>query len=456
MATTLIKGGAILSMDPRIGDLAVGDVLVEDDRIAAVAPSIAVPEGAAVIDAEGTIVAPGFVNAHMHTWQTALRGIAADWTISQYMRAIHAGLATHFRPDDVYVANLVGALAQLSAGTTTLVDWCHNNPTPEHTDAAVDGLVDARIRALFLHGSPKPDAKAGQRHFSEIPMPRSEVERLAKGRLAARDGRVTLGLAMLGPAYALYDVVRTDMALAREFGLVASMHVGGGALKEPDGFDRLVAEGLVDERCNIVHGNNLADDVLARLVEAGASFTVTAEVELQMGFGWPLTGRLRALGAPVSIGSDIETAMAADMFGVTRATLQAQRHADGLAAIAATGFAPPAISVTCREALGWATLDGARMAGLADRIGSITPGKQADLVLHRADGIGVFPVNDLAATLVLHAGPGTVDTVMVAGEILKRGGRLVHPGIGDLQARLAASGRHILSAFAAARSGAAA
>ena len=165
-------------------DLPRGDVLIVDDRIAAIAADLPVPDGAEVIDASDMIVLPGLINAHVHTWQSALRGVAADWTVAQYMQAMHRGLATHFRPEDIYIANLMGALNQINSGSTTLVDWCHNNPTPAHTDAAIQGLQDAGIRAVFLHGSPKPDPKPGQKHFSEIPMPRAEVERLRKGRFA--------------------------------------------------------------------------------------------------------------------------------------------------------------------------------------------------------------------------------------------------------------------------------
>jgi 5-methylthioadenosine/S-adenosylhomocysteine deaminase len=452
MRSMLIKGGAILSMDAAIGDLAIGDVLIEGDRIAAVGPALEAPAGAEVIDATGMIVAPGFVNSHMHTWQTGLRGLAADWTIPQYLRAVHAGLATHFRPDDIGIANYVGALSQLSAGTTTLVDWCHNNPTPDHTDAAIDGLERSGIRALFLHGSPKPDPKEGQRHFSEVPMPRAEVERLAKGRLSDRSARVTLGLAILGPGLSIYDVCQADHRLAREFGLHASMHVSGGPMKAPDGFERLLGEGVLDETVNIVHGNSLKDETLQRLVDAGVTFSVTAEVELQMGFGWPLTGRLRDLGSRVAIGSDVETAISSDMFAVTRATLQAQRHGDALDALRANGMPPSEVTITCREALAWATIDGAHMAGMADRVGSLTPGKQADVILVDRRDIGLWSTQDLAATMVLHAGPRDVDTVIVAGEVKKRGKRLLAEGLEEARTRLEASGHRILNDFNAARS----
>jgi cytosine/adenosine deaminase-related metal-dependent hydrolase len=196
MRRKLIKGAAIVSMDPAVGDLPKGDVLIEDQRIIAVAPNIAADD-ADTIDASRTLLLPGLINGHLHTWQTGLRGFAADWTVAEYMQAMHRGLATLFQPEDVYIANLMGALNQINNGATTLVDWCHNNPTPEHSDAAIRGLDEAGIRALFLHGSPKPDPKPGQRHFSEVPMPRREIERFCKGRFTSRDGLVTFGLAIL-------------------------------------------------------------------------------------------------------------------------------------------------------------------------------------------------------------------------------------------------------------------
>src|SRR5262249_33526601 len=154
MSRMLITGGCVVTMDPQLGELPRGDVLIENGRIAAIAPSLPAPDGAEVIDAAGMIVMPGLVNGHLHTWQSALRGIAADWTVARYMQAMHRGLATLFRPEDISIANLMGALNQINAGATTLVDWCHNNPTPEHTDAAIDGLAESGIRAVFLHGSP--------------------------------------------------------------------------------------------------------------------------------------------------------------------------------------------------------------------------------------------------------------------------------------------------------------
>lgn len=442
MAARIIRGGIVVSMDPGIGDLRRGDVLVEGDRIQAVAERIDA-QGAEVIDASGCIVLPGLVNAHQHTWQTALRGVAGNWTILEYFHHVHAGLATKFRPEDIHIATLVGALNQVNCGATTLVDWCHNNPTPEHTDRAVDALVESGIRAAFFHGSPKPDPKPGQKPFWEVPHPRGEVERLLK-RLPANNGLVTLGLAILGPHYSTYEVAQQDFRLAREFGLIASMHCAGGEARTPDGWDRLAAEGLLGDNNNIVHGQTLSDEQLAFMVERGVTFSLTPETEMTQGHGFAITGRLRKLGVQPSLGVDLESAISGDLFGVARAALASQRAMDNAASRAAIGKLPETSTIHCREALGWITLEGARMLKMEDRIGSLTPGKQADVILIRADDLNMWPVHDPVTSVVMQANTGNVDTVMVAGEFRKRHGKLLYPNLAQRKKELLASGQRIL------------
>lgn len=443
MAATLVRGGMVVSMDAGLGDLPVGDVLVENDVIKAVAPKLDAT-GAEVIDASGCIVIPGLVNAHQHTWQTALRGVAGNWTILEYFHHVHAGLATKFKPEDIYIATLVGALNQLNCGATTLVDWCHNNPTPEHTDRAIDGLVESGIRAAFFHGSPKPDPKPGQKPFWEVPHPRDEVERLLK-KLPTKDGLVTLGLAILGPHYSTYEVAQQDFRLAREFGLIASMHCAGAEARTPDGWDRLAAEGLLGDNNNIVHGQTLTDAQLAMMLERGVTFSLTPETEMLQGHGFAITGRLRKLGAQPSLGVDLESGISGDLFTVARVAMASQRAFDNAESRAATGKLPETSTIRCREALGWITLEGAKMLKMDDRIGSLTPGKQADLVMLRADELNMWPVHDPVASVVMQAGVGNVDTVMVAGEIRKRHGKLRYPRLEQRKDELLASGRRILS-----------
>jgi len=436
---TLIRGATVLSLDEATGDLPRGDILIEGAIIAAVAPSLDVGPDVQVIEAAGLIAMPGFVNAHIHMWQSPLRGIAADWTLGEYVRAMHAGLAGFFTPDDIALATRVSAHDQIAAGTTTVADFCHNNPTPDHSDAAIDALAASGIRAVFLHGSPKPEPGQGQPHYSQVPMPAAEVRRLRIGRLASDDAMVTMGLAILGPQLSVAEVCEADFRLARELDLVAAMHVSGPFLA-PGGFWPLAKAGLVGPRTNVVHGNVLDDAQLEMLVGQGVQFTSTPEVEMQMGFGNPLPARLRAYGGAISVGSDIESATTTDMATVARFALQAARHIENLRELA--GGAPPqSLGIPVRLALEWATLGGARMLGLDHRIGSIRQGKQADIVLMTP---GRWPqgVNPAAAVVLGGAGHA-VDTVLVGGRLRKRGGSLIDRGadrdrsrLGDVAARI--------------------
>ncbi|MEY9359920.1 cytosine/adenosine deaminase-related metal-dependent hydrolase [Bradyrhizobium yuanmingense] len=444
MRRTLIRSATVISMDDAIGDLSTGDVLVEGSRIAEVRPSIDAAADTAVVDGTGRIVIPGLINAHMHTWQTGLRGFAANWTLLEYFRRMHVGLATVFRPDDIYIATLVGALNQINHGVTTLVDWCHNNPTPDHTDAAVRGLIESGIRAAFFHGSPKPEPKPGEPHFSEVPHPRREVERLLAGPLADREGLVTLGLAILGPHYSTLDVAMHDFRLARELNLIASMHQGGGPAKTPGGWEKLLEAGLVGPGINIVHGNDLPDGLLDRLVDLGVSFSVTPENEMIQGHGFPITGRLLKRGVRPTVGIDLESVLAGDLLSAARVALSMQRALDNAESRKASGAIPATTTIPAREALRWVTTEGARMLGRGHQIGSLTPGKLADLVIINASDLNLHPVHDPIATVVMQTSLANIEAVMIGGAWKKRNGRLLVDGLETKKELLAQSGRRLV------------
>jgi cytosine/adenosine deaminase-related metal-dependent hydrolase len=440
---TLVHGATVLTLDAQ-GDLPRADILVTGDRITQIAPSLRVDD-ADVVDASGCIVIPGLVNAHMHTWQTALRGVASNWTLLEYFRKMHAGLATVFEPQDLYIATLVGSLNQLSCGTTTLADWCHNNPTPEHNDAAIQGLLESGIRAAFFHGTPKPDPKPGQSPFWEVPHPRAEIERLLKKHQG--NPLLSIQAAVLGPHYCTLDVAMHDFRMARELDLIASLHQGGGAARTPEGWEKLQAAGLLGDNINIVHGHALSDGQLQRFCELGMSFSVAAENEMTQGHGHPLTGRLRRFGRAPSLGVDLESVTSGEMLGQARIALGIQRSLDNVAYREANGTIPPTSTVTTREALRWATIEGARMLKQEHRIGSLAPGKQADLVVIRASDLNMQPVHDPVSAVVLQASLANIDSVMVAGRWKKRAGRLVGVDLAPRLEALRASGRKITQAL---------
>ena len=443
MTKLLIKAGQIVSMDNKVGNLKKGDILIERDKILAIEPEINAPD-AQVVDARKMIVMPGLIDAHIHTWQTGIRGIAGNWTMGEYLRGMHANLATGFKPKDIYLGNLAGALTQINAGITTIFDWSHNNPTPDHTDSAIDGLVESGIRAIFGHGSPKPDPKTGQKHFSEIPHPEHEIKRLRRGRLSSDEALVTLGMCILGPHYSTYEVTHHDILLARKYGLLASAHMSGGFNRVvPDGVYKMRDDKLLDTKLNVVHGNDLSDEELKILIDHGVKITVTPEVEIQMGFGDPITGRVIALGGRPSIGVDVESNISGDMFNVMRMALQIQRMIDNKPF--ADAHKPiESLSIAPLQALEWATINGAQMMGMGDKTGSLAVGKQADIILIRTDDLNIRPVNDPVNSIVFYANASNIDTVYIAGELRKKNGKLIYKNLSNVMEKLERSGEKIL------------
>lgn len=462
MRRLLITNASVISMDDAIGDIPHGSVLIEDDRIVAVGTDIGAGN-AEVIDAEGSIVCPGLINAHQHTWQTALRGISADWASAAYFRIVHGQIGPQFTPEDVHIGTLVGAWAQLDAGVTTLFDWSHGNKTPEHSDAAIDALQQSGIRAVFGHGTVKPLPKPGELHFSQIPHPRAEIHRLRTGRLASDDALVTLSACILGPDYSTLEVCRADFRLAREYGLLSSAHAWGNTNRlVPGGYRTIAADGLLGPDHNIVHGTYMADDELRAIVDSGASVTSTAAAEMHGHIHAPLSGRIRALGGHPSIGPDTEVMNAAGMFECMRSALLLQRIFDnrltverlqaeaatrggdmGTGAVSTSGSLIDEVSTTSRDVLRWATVNNARALRLGHRIGSLTPGKQADLIVVSRDRLGMIGADDPVQALVHFAETSDVRTVVVAGRVVKRDGRLQVHGLAERKAALLASSKRL-------------
>ena len=443
MGRTLLRGGSLITLNPELGDIECGDLLIEDDEIREVGRNVHAPE-AESIDASDFIVMPGFVNAHQHTWQTGIRGIAGDWSLAQYFHNVHQGFGPRFGPEDVYLANLMGALNQLNGGVTTLFDWCHNNPTPEHTDAGLDGLEEAGIRAVFGHGTPKPKIAEGELPLSHRPHPPEEVKRLRSGRLASDGGLIKLALATRGPDLSTLEMCVHDICLAREYDLLWSAHIGGGFHREaPDGIRELERRGLLGPDFNAVHANQLSEEELRILIDSGCSVTSCPEVEMQMGHGEPVIGRILALGGRPTLGIDVESNISGDMFTMMRVGLQFARAQENQKILDGK-TSPTQIAVPARRALEWATIDGANALGLEFKAGTLKPGKQADVILIRKSDLNLFPVHDALETVVFQASFANVDTVFVAGKIVKKDGKLLYPHLREKMEALAESGRRLL------------
>ncbi|MFF7388954.1 amidohydrolase family protein [Streptomyces scabiei] len=431
MSRTLLRGARVITMTPGRPDAEHLDILVDGDRVAALAENIEAPD-AEVVDFSGRIVIPGLVNAHLHTWQTALRSVGADWTLMQYLTHLHGECVGHYTPADMRISNLAGALNQINCGTTTVGDWCHNALSPEHADAAVEGLTHAGIRAVFLHGTAyrSPDT----------PHPLAEIDRLLDGPLRDR-ALLTLGMALQGPQYSSPDTALADFRAGAERGLVVSMHQSGG---EPSpGWEAVRAAGLFSPLTNIVHGIDLPDDWIKTLVEAGVTFTSTPENELGQGHGTPITGSLLRLGAAPSLGTDIDTAVPGNLLTAARIALAHQRSLDHARHRQTTGMHANTASVTAKQALAWATVEGAKALGLADRVGRIEVGMQADLVAVDARALNLWPAHDPVAT-ALHADIANIEAVMVAGTWRKRDHALLTSRLDEVKDQLRESGERLL------------
>jgi 5-methylthioadenosine/S-adenosylhomocysteine deaminase len=432
MSRTLLRGAQVVTMSANRPDAERVDVLIDGDRIAGLGDDLD-DDGAQVVDVSGRVVIPGLVNAHLHTWQTALRGVGADWTLPEYFTHLHQDLATRYRPDDVHIGTLAGALNQMSCGTTTLADWSHNNRTPEHADAGVEGLSASGIRGVFLYGTPYAAQDAAY--------PLAEVDRLLDGPFG-KPGLLTLGMAIKGPQFSPPELAVADCRAADERGLLVSMHQSGG---EPaEGWAAVRRADLFGPLTNVAHGAGLTDDWVAALVGAGVSFTVTPENELGQGHAVPITGRLLRLGSAPSLGTDVESVVSGDLLTAARVALAHQRSVDHEDHRRAAGTPCPTATITGKQALGWATVEGARALGLADLVGRIEPGMQADLVVIDARALELWPPNDPVAT-ALHAGVGNIEAVMVAGQWRKRDHQLVGVDVDDVKGRLLESGQRLLT-----------
>jgi cytosine/adenosine deaminase-related metal-dependent hydrolase len=428
-------------MDPEVGDIFGGDVLVEDDRIAAVSASIESAD-AEVIDVSGCIVLPGFVDSHRHTWETVIRGIAPDVSLAGYFEVVLDQLAPAYRPEDVYAGNYLGSLEAIDAGVTTLLDWSHINNTPDHADEAIRGLQDAKLRAVYCYGTPNTSL-ADWWYASTLKAP-EDIRRVRDRYFSSDDGLLTLSMGTRGPGFCTEEVVRHDWELARDVGAPISVHVGMGPFAGRFSMvQQLDGMGLLGPDTTYIHCNYLSDEEFGLIADSGGKVSIAPTVEMTMGHGTPPTAKALAHGLRPSLSIDVVTTVPGDMFTQMRFVFAQDRLLAHEAAFAAGNEEEPQL-LSSREVLEFATIEGARVCGLEERTGSLSPGKQADLVVLRCDHTNTYPVIDPVSTVVLQADTRNVDTVFVAGKILKRDGQLVGADLRGARERAAASLEYLL------------
>jgi 5-methylthioadenosine/S-adenosylhomocysteine deaminase len=434
----LLRGGYVISMDPTIGDIADADLLIEEGAITYVGRRRSEEIDAEIIDASTRIIVPGFIDGHRHTWEVLLRGVSADWTLGHYYQGLRGTLAKHYRAEDLYVANLLGILDGLDAGVTTTLDWCHNINTPAHADAAVQALRDSGSRVVFGYGNSNDEWLP----VSDIPHSR-DAQRLRERYFSSDDGLLTMQMAIRGPQYATMAVTEHDMALSRELALRMSMSVGDGEWGRHGPVRALHENGLIGEDVGYVHCTSLADDELRLIADTGGVTVLSPDLEAQM-WGAPATGRLLDLGVEPSLSVDCTTSISGDMFGVMRTTLVVERAVQHDLATA-HGDVLQQLPLTASQVLRLATVAGARFCGLENQVGSITPGKQADLVLIASDTLQMTPLNNPVGAVALVAGRADVNAVIVAGEFVKRDGKLLRDDLRSLREQALRCRDHIFA-----------
>lgn len=398
----LIRGGYVLTMDPALGDLADADVHIRDSEIAAVGQAIDAPN-ATLIDAGEMLVLPGLIETHWHMWTTMLRSMAGDQPEHGYFPTSR-GIGTHYLADDMYASTRLSAAEAVHSGITFVHDWCHNVRDPAYAEADLRALTDTGIRARFAYGSPTGAS-------NDTPLDMADVARLASAwNDYSNDGLLTLGLAWRGAGT---EASRQDYRAARELDLPVSVHVNNFPTSR-GGIAAIEEAGMLGPHVQLIHAIWTSPEEIEALARRGASVSLSPWTELRIGFGFPITGDFLDAGIPVGLSVDTPTlAGNADMFAIMKGiqNVENSRTQDK--------FRLPA-----RRVLELATIEGARSMGLDDSIGSLTPGKRADLIMvdTRALNLGVF--TEPAHMLVEAAQPANVDTVMIDGRILKRGGRL--------------------------------
>jgi cytosine/adenosine deaminase-related metal-dependent hydrolase len=412
----VFRNATVLTIDPLSGVIEEGDVLVVDGRIATVGRQLVAPDGAVEIDATGGILMPGMVDTHRHMWQTALRGFGADWTLTNYFQFYYLNWGKIFRPEDIYAGNLLAAIEAVDAGVTTTVDWSHGLQTVEYADAAVDALEAVPGRFVLAYGN----LLGAPWQWTKAP----EFADFIRRRIDGHSDRLGMQIA--------FDVTgdpafpeKTAFEVAREYNLPVTTHAGVWGATNDNGIRLMYEHGFMTPSTIYVHAASLSDDSYQRIAATGGHTSVSSESEQNAGQGYPPTWKLRRHNIPVSLSMDTSVWWSADLFSAMRATLNADRAREHLEAHSRNETVMLS-HLRAEQVVTWATLGGAQALGMDSQIGSITPGKKADLVLVKNDQSPVmFPLLHPYGHIVFQAGRADVHTVMVDGKVVKHDHRLV-------------------------------
>lgn len=412
----VFRNATLLTIDPSLGMIESGDVLVVANRIEAVGHHLAVPDGTAEIDATDGILMPGMVDTHRHMWQTALRGFGADWTLTNYFQFYYLNWGKIFRPDDIYAGNLLAAIEAIDAGVTTTVDWSHGLQTVDYADAAADALEAVSGRFILAYGN----LLGAPWQWTKAPEFADFIRRRIDGH--GDTLRMQIAFDVTGdPAFP----EKAAFEVAREFNLPVTTHAGVWGATNDNSIRLMYDHGFMTPSTIYVHASTLSEDSYHRIAATGGSTSISTESEQSAGQGYSPTWLLRRHNIPVSLSMDTSVWWSADLFSAMRATLSADRAREHLEAHKHNSTVMLS-HLRAEQVVNWATLGGAKALGMDSLIGSITPGKRADLVLIKNDQSPVmFPLLNPYGHVVFQAGRGDVHTVMVDGKVVKHDHRLL-------------------------------
>ncbi|MET9551224.1 amidohydrolase family protein [Streptomyces sp. NPDC006645] len=452
----LFTGATVVTMDPDVGILHDSDLLVEGDSIAAIGQDLSA-DGAVIVDASGTILAPGLVDTHRHAWEAQLRRIMPDVDdLGAYVMSTLAGYATVYRPQDMYTGTRLAALTAIDSGITTMLDFSHNSRSREHSDAAIEALRDTGIRGV--HASMGPHFGEWDRQWP------ADLTRLRSEYFSSDDQLLTLRIAALstdeiaGPALAYGpELART----AAELGIGVSVDAVFGK-PSSDAVLSWAEHGILGPDVTLIHATGLTAEAWRAMGESGTTVALAPTSDAQIGLetAIPAVDEALAVGIRPGLSIDVEVALASDMFTQMRALLAIQRmravngaygrdgaygtdDAYGTDGAYGTDAAPSRI--TAHDVLDFATLQGARTNGLGAVTGSLTPGKKADLLVVQAEDLNNMPLNDPIGTLVLGSDARNITAVLIDGQPRKWDGRVLDVDLPALRAEVDASRTYVLN-----------
>jgi 5-methylthioadenosine/S-adenosylhomocysteine deaminase len=444
----LIRGGSVMSMDPAVGDFPRGDVLIEGKKIVAVGLNLNAG-GAAVIDARGRIVMPGFIDTHHHQFETVLRSFLADGIllpdgtpggVINYFEYILQKFAPVYRPQDVYINELFGGLAQLDDGVTTVLDVSQIHHSPQHSDAAIKGLVDTGRRAAFGYFE-----SAGGVAGNKYP---DDAVRIKQRYFSSDDQLVTM---IMGGEIYLPNFQRA-WQIGRQLGLQVAAHILSPFGMRPT-FDGLASSGQIMSDNLFIHMTGMTDFSWQKVRDAGAHVSLAVPIEMNMRHGMPPILKMMSLGMEPSLSVDVECTLTADFFTQMRSTMNVQRALVNQMILepqlgqvdwpSPPPGTPPLL--TSRDVLRYATINGAKGLRLDRKVGSLTPGKEADIIILDATAINVAPLNVVPGAVVSLMERTNVETVIVAGKVRKWKGRLLDVDLPRLRQQLEASRDYVFA-----------